>query len=94
MKDNKLFELVKAFVFRIYPLIQPAIDKKYFKPNHDKYPRISYNENGMPTITNYGSSELFKVSEVFNGWEKDTNIKIAEYEEYNMLLNYLLDHKE
>ncbi len=94
MKDPHLFELIKAFVFKVSPLIKPAIEKRFIKPKYDKYPNLSFNKNGMPSISQYSSNSPYKISDVFIKWGDKPDINLEEIEEYNQCIKYLLGHEE
>lgn len=94
MKDSKLFELLKEFVFKVYPLIQPAIDQRYIKPKYDKYPSLSYNENGMPSLSEYSSNAPYKISDIFRKWGISSEINLDEITEYNNCCEHLENHNE
>lgn len=94
MRDEKLYNLFENFVNEIYPLIDEALEKKWTKPQYDKYPHLDYKENGMPRITNYSFNSPPKISDLFRSWNGKTDINLKEYESYKLLLNYLLPHEE
>lgn len=94
MKDSKLFELLKDFVFKVYPLIQPAINERYIKPKYDKYPSLSFNENGMPSLSEYSPNSPYKITEIFRKWGISSEINLDEIIEYNKCCEYLENHNE
>lgn len=94
MKDSKLYELLKAFVFKVYPLIKPAIEDSFIKPKYDKYPNLSYNENGMPSLSEYSSNSPYKISDLFRKWGISSEINLEEITEYNKCCEHLASHNE
>jgi hypothetical protein len=92
MHDEKLYTFIKEFIFKIYSSIQPAIDNRYIKPRYDKYPNVKYHENGMPTISFYSNEAPYKLNDIFNGWDKKSNIDLNEIPEFVVLKNYLIQH--
>lgn len=94
MKDSKLFELLKAFVFKVYPLIEPTINDRFIKPKYDKYPSLSYNENGMPSLSEYSSNPPYKITDIFRKWGYSSEINLDEVAEYVACFKYLETHNE
>jgi hypothetical protein len=90
MKDEKFYNLIKSFVFKLYPLVQLTIDKKYIKPTYDKYPSITFNKNGMPSISEYSSERPYKIDEIFDGWDKQNNLDLNSFPEFLALKDFLL----
>lgn len=94
MKDSNLFELIKAFVFKVSPLIKPAIDASYIKPKYDKYPNLTFKNNGMPSISEYSTNPPYKINDIFMKRGISSEINLDEIIEYNNCCNYLSTHKE
>jgi len=94
MKDPILFKLFKNFVFEIYPLLDPALEKKIIQPKYDKYPSLKYKSNGMPEFSLYNPNSPYKINDLFRGWGGKCDIQLKNFESYLELENYLLNHKE
>lgn len=91
MKDNKLFNLLKEFIYNATPLVDEAIEKRYFKPKYDKYPTLKYRENGMPEINEYGNAPI-KISDLFNSYSGKPDLEIDSIVGYKNIFNYLISH--
>ncbi|ACU60658.1 HEPN domain-containing protein [Chitinophaga pinensis] len=94
MKDETLYTLFRDFVFDIYPLLDPALEKKWIKNRYDKYPSLKYRDNGMPYLSNYSHNAPYNITDLFRGWGGKADIEIKEFQSYKELEAYLLNHKE
>jgi hypothetical protein len=94
MKDETLYRLFKEFTFEVYPLLDTAIENKWIKPRYDTYPSVKYKSNGMPEISNYSVKNPIKISDLFRSWGGTPDINLKEFNSYNSLENYLLNHKQ
>jgi hypothetical protein len=94
MRDETLYNYFRNFIFEIYPLIDPALEKTWIKPRYDKYPSLTYKDNGMPDLSAYSFDSPPKISDLFRSWNGKADIQMNEFESYKQLENYLLNHKE
>jgi hypothetical protein len=93
MKDTKLYNLLEDFVFNALPVIDEAIEKRYFKPKYDKYPNIKYRDNGMPDIGEYGDTPI-KISDLFHSYSGKPDVVREDLIGYTTVFEYLKQHKE
>lgn len=94
MKDEKLFNLFKDFVFEVYPIINIELEKKWIKPKYQNYPELEYNKNGMPNIRTNAFTTPVNIGDLFRNWSGKPNIELKEFKSYNDLEVYLQNHKE
>jgi Apea-like HEPN len=94
MKDEKLYTLFKNFVFEIFPTLDIELEKKWIKPKYESYPKLVYNKNGMPNISNNTFETPIDIRELFRSWSGKPNIDLNEFQTYKELSNYLINHKE
>ena len=46
IKDSKLFELTKNFIFKLFPLIEPNKKEQFLNLyNYNKYPELTFSKN-------------------------------------------------
>lgn len=94
MIDPQLYSLFKDFVFEVFPLLNTAIEKRWYKPQYDEYPKLLYSNNGMPSIINDKFSSPYRINDLFRGWSGKADIELEEFDSYKILANYLQNHKE
>jgi hypothetical protein len=94
MKDETLCKYFREFIFEIYPLIDPVLEKKWIKPKFEKYPVLKYKDNGMPDLNNYSLNSPPKIRDLFTSWSGIADIEITVFESYKRLLSYLLIHEK
>ena len=93
MKDTKLFDLLKDFIFNAISAIDEAVKKRYFKPKYDNYPDIKYRESGMPDIKEYGNTPI-KINDLFHSFSGKPDIEFDTLTGFNEVFDYLLNHKK
>jgi hypothetical protein len=95
MRDEVFYTLFEEFVDEAYPLLDPALEKKWIKPTYDKYPELKFEKNGMPRMSNYSFSSPPKIRDLFLKFGNATpDVPLEELESYNKLNSFLLSHKE
>lgn len=94
LRDDVLFSHIEFFINEIYPHVNEVLQKRYIKPSFDKYPRIDWQENGMPHLV-YSSLEApIDIQKLFNSWSGDPDISLTSFESYNRLFEYLYNHNQ
>lgn len=94
MKEPKLYQLVENFIFDSYSLIDPVLEKKWIKPQFDKYPVVSHDSSGMPKLINSNYDSPPNISKLFKEWNGKSDIDLKSIDSYKILNKYLSDHKE
>ncbi len=79
-----IFDLLVVLLPKVLPLVEPAKTKSNWPKSFDKYPNLSYRDNGFPTITTYPTK--IDVADFFRqGYGKQKPIidlnEISEYQE-------------
>ena len=85
MNDITFFNLLKDFIFEIYPIAKSTIDsKQYYIPKHDKYPNVTIEKNKMPYI-NLDGDKPKNINSVLTISDVDLN----EYDSYKKCVEYI-----
>lgn len=92
MIDTNFFNLLKEFVFEIYPLAKEALNKKIFlPPTYDKYPRLLYGEEGLPSIDEFGDKPK-DISSVFRSYVGKPDIELENYDSFLQCQKYIVQN--
>ncbi|WP_342089212.1 hypothetical protein [Dyadobacter sp. OTU695] len=89
MSFEKQYELLVKLLPQVLPLIQPAINARYYPWSIEKRPVLSYRKNGFP---DFSEGHLDDISRLFrqvgNG---EPNIDPNDYPEYIQLLSLVME---
>ena len=89
MIDTNFFNLLKEFVFEIYPLAKEVLNKKTFlPPTYNKYPRLLYGEGGLPSIDEFGEKPK-DISSVFRSYVGKPDIELESYDSFLQCQEYI-----
>lgn len=93
MRDKNLYNLFQNFVFEIYPLLDPALEKTDLKPKYENYPYLKYKDNGMPDISLSKLHSPYKIRDLFDDKGQASFIDLRKYISFADLHDYLQTHK-
>jgi len=93
MNDKDFFKLLQTFVFEVYPIAKDALDKRvYFPPTYDKYPRVRFDDNKVPSLDFYEDKPK-DISAVFTSYSGKPDINLEDYNSYKECIVYITEHK-
>lgn len=91
-KDKQLHSLFDQLIREAVPLINPAIDKKWFKSNHE-YPQVKHNSNGMPNIYSTKANAYYQITDLFRAFSRGKpDVDLEGLSSYKNLFDYLISH--
>lgn len=89
MNDVTFYNLLKDFFFEVYPIAKSAINnERYYISQYNEYPKLNFEDNGMPYIGLYGERPK-DINSVFRSYSGDPYVDLDKYDSYNKCFKYI-----